>query len=548
MWSEKVITQANQGLNRYLDGYMQSLVLLSSSSMLKEWMIVPEENFSDHFNLYRRMEREFANIYFFHYPEIQAIHIENSNGRHLNYTNGIEINEDTLYNADNWRYRQEVPFGISVESNLVDYYKTDGNNRVIPVLQLFYKLQWNGEQVTVSMDIDMSLVLDVLRTVEFGKQGEGMIVDHHNLIIANQNVGRIGELIPEEMQFRMVNDQGAFKTIDKEFHVIYASLEKLPWRTVVIVPYDQFAQFFTSIANITLLIAAVSVLVSILLSNIFATTFTRRIHSLRKAIKLMESGHWQHRIGLKGTDEIFLLSQSYNLMLDHLDVTVRNLAETQVKEKQALMSALQSQIDSHFLYNTLETIHSKAHLAGESEIEQTVECLSEMLRYSSSFHDRLVTLGDELQHLVNYAEISKIRFQERFHYHIEMDESLRQARCLKAMLQTIAENSVKYSHVPSIYLHISIHRLHEDYVKIDMKDNGVGFSENVLVNLRQRLQSTSKQVVTTPSIGLLNVHSRLIMHYGFDSKTGLYVSNNDDGIGANVSIIFPLEIEEHLDG
>src|SRR5690606_3102909 len=112
--------------------------------------------------------------------------------------------------------------------------------------------------------------------------------------------------------------------------------------------------------------------------------------------------------------------------------------------QQAVLRSLQAQINSHFLYNALESINSMAYLARHHQIERTALALAEMLRYTSEYTQTVVGMMEEVHHAVHYVEIMQIRYPSEIDFEYEVDDESRQAVCPKAIIQPIIENSIKH--------------------------------------------------------------------------------------------------------
>lgn len=221
---------------------------------------------------------------------------------------------------------------------------------------------------------------------------------------------------------------------------------------------------------------------------------------------------------------------------------------TRILKQQAELSNLQSQINPHFLYNTLEAIRGKALLEDADDIAEMAEALASLFRYSISRKGDLVTIEEELNNLDNYILIQQYRFSNKFKitYQTE-DEALLYALIPRMSIQPLVENSIYHgleTRVGQGFVDIKI--IHsQDRIIISVKDNGVGIPEEKLRNLNTRLaEGKFPQEVESSEMGiaLLNVNKRLKMY--FDDTFGLKLYSTK-GYGTEILMEVPYQGEEY---
>jgi two-component system sensor histidine kinase YesM len=334
--------------------------------------------------------------------------------------------------------------------------------------------------------------------------------------------------------------------------VIYETIPQTTWKTLIMVPYKDVARSIYKVKNIMIVIALTSLVVSILLVIAVSSSITKRLLQLRATMKLTEMGNFEVRAEVSGEDEIANLSRNYNKMLESLETSILQLTESRLLQQEAAMSALQSQIHSHFLYNALESINAMANLANRPEIGQTTIALSNMLRYTSNYRDTTVTLKDEFNHLSDYIHIIQVLYGEAviFDYHIP--EACLKVSCLKAIIQPLVENSIKHGLERSgevLRMKLSVVIGADGYIRIQIVDNGGGFAEEKLIELNDLLNADHPQYKykQLSRVGLLNVHYRLRMYYP-DSSSGVFIANDRSHQGAIVQLVFPAKWHEQEGG
>lgn len=253
------------------------------------------------------------------------------------------------------------------------------------------------------------------------------------------------------------------------------------------------------------------------------------------------------------TEELFTLpvalTPEFPKMLLKVSEALNRQHQLQSAMKQAEFLALQNQINPHFLYNTLEAIRGDALQGGLFNIVDVAEALATYFRYTISRVNRLVTLADELRNARSYFAIQKYRYGERVNMEIRYapeDEHLLNILMPKLTLQPIIENAITHGLEPKIGAgHIIIRfECTQSRLIIEISDDGMGVSQEVLEALNARLRDTSpefmgEQLSQDGGIALVNVNSRLRLLFG--EQYGLTMDSTP-GLGTDVTITLPLTL------
>lgn len=247
------------------------------------------------------------------------------------------------------------------------------------------------------------------------------------------------------------------------------------------------------------------------------------------------------------TDEIGTLYNQYQTMLEENNHYIKSEYENKMILMDTQMKALESQINAHFLYNTLEAINSLAEIEGAEDISVMALALGDMFRYSIKTKGALVTLEKELAHVKNFVAIQQIRFDNGFRFEMDVPEELYSCRILKLILQPLVENALYHGLLhcnagSSIYLSA---RKENKIIYFTVKDDGVGMASETLEQLQKLLEEKPKfgelSQHANESIGLKNINARIRLYYGEDY--GLSVKR-EQGCGTTVQIKIPELAEE----
>lgn len=304
--------------------------------------------------------------------------------------------------------------------------------------------------------------------------------------------------------------------------------------------YDEFKITRFLIFGISISCALIFIIISILLSK----SLTQPIITLSKIMR----DHKKH--GLVTTDkylslhnEIGILYNEYNNMVEESNQYIKEQYQNKLITLDSQMKSLEAQINSHFLYNTLESINSIAEIEEVENISIMSLALGNMFRYSIKTESELVTIQDELKHVDDYMSIQKIRFENRLNVIYNIQDDIFSLKILKLILQPLVENSIYHGlNRCSIPGAITINAfLKDNIIWFEISDTGIGMDENQLKELGILL---AKPVAFTElgrrekqSIGLKNIHSRLKLYYGIGYGISI---KSQKGTGTIITLKLPV--------
>lgn len=324
--------------------------------------------------------------------------------------------------------------------------------------------------------------------------------------------------------------------------VSYRISELTNWTLMFEVPMNYLTADLEQLRTIAFLIFGCIAAVSLLLLGSFTFYLVRSLSFIQQLMKRAEAGNLNVRAPLRSSDEIGMLYRSFNTMMDeyrrliHVEHTSQLKAkEMQVRQKESMLIALQSQINPHFLYNTLGTIHSYAILAGVQPISRMVTNLADIFRYSMDSDEQVVSLWNEVRYIRTYLEIQKERYEElRTEIDVAEEPRLKEIPCIKLLLQPIVENALIHGyqdyHLRPGYIGIFGVPTANGY-EIRVIDKGQGMLPEVREHYNHLfLHLTDDSLLEgdlrslSGSIGLYNVHKRLRLVYG--EPYGLWIEKS----------------------
>ena len=296
----------------------------------------------------------------------------------------------------------------------------------------------------------------------------------------------------------------------------------------------------------TLLLMVAIIVVTIILSILFSLRVSRRIAGpisrLQDAMSTVEEGNLDVRPVQDGSyHEINLLSRQFSHMLDRIKSLVADVYENQQKLRKAELTALQFQINPHFLYNTFDSILWLNRAGKAKDVETMISSLSTFFRIGVSKGESIITVREEILHLTSYLDIQRIRYGDRLDYAIDADENTLVYRTPKLILQPLVENSIYHGidmNDQSGMIRIRVSE-ENDKIRFVISDNGPGMPPEQVSELNRFLREGRSAGAGT-GYGIRNVSDRLSVIYG-DRASIRYES--EEGRGTSVTVLIPAAAE-----
>ncbi|MGG1515446.1 histidine kinase [Paenibacillus oryzisoli] len=267
------------------------------------------------------------------------------------------------------------------------------------------------------------------------------------------------------------------------------------------------------IFQVNVLIGIISVVLSGLLVFWTGNRLFRPLHRLVQGMRRMREGDFQIRLETRSDDELGFMAHSFNAMAENLDKLVKEVYERQLSEREAELTAIQAQLNPHFLHNTLDTIYWKLYLQDDLDTAELVVSLSDMLRYALEPVDLPTTLLDEFTQIRNYLTIQHHRFGHELETMVQLEEGIEQWPVPRLILQPLVENVFMHAFTEMATGQALIIRAYRSTINreneeelgaivIEIIDNGKGITEDQLKAIWQSARSAGfASVSTRPSEG-----------------------------------------------
>lgn len=323
----------------------------------------------------------------------------------------------------------------------------------------------------------------------------------------------------------------------KKYLVIHETGNHEGWELVKPIPYTLLYDAANKTRDISFLIGFLFLLFAVFLVSYLSTAITKPLKRLAQQMNRFSLGDFTVETSVIGHDEIAYLSKHFNQMVRRTNDLINERYKMRLVEKNAILKALEAEINPHFLYNALQAISTKALKHERYDIADMVDALALTLRYCISGKE-MVQARLELKHIGNYLSLQQARFGNRMNVVYAWDESQMELEIPKLSVQTLVENAIKHGVekvTGTVTIKISA-QVNESYTIISVSDNGPGFTRERLEQVRQSFyHNWEDRESEGESIGLVNLNTRLKLLYG--EKAEFVIQS--DSTGTEVRMLLP---------
>lgn len=366
-----------------------------------------------------------------------------------------------------------------------------------------------------------------------GRDGEIIYHPRQNLIFSN--------IIQENNQTASTYDEGVH---NEEFQgeqrvVVVKTVGYTGWKIVSVVSRESLFSDLNQTRMMALLNLVLAIFLMIFVNQYVAVRITDPLKKLEKSIQGIEMKQ-QPVVYIGGPPEIQHLGLTIRFMVEELQELTDKMVKEQEEKRKNELDALQSQINPHFLYNTLDSIMWMIESERYEDAVSMVQALGRLLRISLSRGKNVISVGDELQHARSYLAIQRYRYKNKFTSYFEVEPDIEQYKTIKLVIQPLIENAIYYGMEymdGEGEIHIRAYTREQD-LYLEVEDNGPGMPEEQVEHL---LTGGEKARQKGSGIGLKNVNQRIQLYFG--TQYGLEIESEPDE-GTVVRIHIPKTTEE----
>lgn len=388
----------------------------------------------------------------------------------------------------------------------------------------------------IQVSLKESWIREQYNSVGFGRKGNIFIINQQGEIVSHHQSSKIYQSIKMQPYFSWVKKhQGGHRVkIDgKEFLIVSQPLPKLNWIIIGLVPIKDILSVNHSLMRAFLVIGFIVIASVIIMTLLISKLVTKPLKKISGVVKEVQNGNLDVSLDINSRDEIGMLAKEFNKMVRRTKELMETVVKEQEKKRKYALISVQSQLNPHFLYNTLENICGLAETGKNKEVIELTHKLADFYRVVISKGNQIISMEDEMLISKRYLEILSIRFKEKLKYKFIFHPEIFNYQIVKLSLQPIIENAIRHNFKDdegTIYIEI-IGERRGGNIHILVNDYGEGtFDKSIESLLKEKAEKGNI------GFGLYSCSERIKQYFG--AKYGLII-HNSPGKGTTVEIIIP---------
>jgi two-component system sensor histidine kinase YesM len=526
------------GFTTNIEQCMQVIRTINLDSKLENALDSKYRDIEDYYDVYLNYTKEAVDKFLPIYSQIQKISIYTENNTIINGGNYYFLNSDII-NSDWYKKLQSsrqntviYPYIESDKNNLLAY------GRYLSVIRRLYDYKSiNYTNKIIKIDIRLNSFLDVVN--KENTKGIIYLIDDSNRIMFSNNQ----DIYNNYNEFKVFTDNYYTSkdiVISKNFAInSYMS----GWKLIGVFPKNDIKKAMGSNKSIVIAVALFSIIISTLIILVISSSIKNRLEIVSKHLKDISDKKFNVIDIDAGEDEIGTLIKEFNNSTIKIKNLIEVVYEAEIQKTKAELMALQSQVNPHFLYNTLNTVRLRSVLKGELETAEIIKYMSKLFRRFLSFKEDLITIREEIELTKDFLEIQKYRYGDKLNYVINVDENALCYKIPKMCIQTLVENSSVHGieMIDGIgVININI-KFNEDELFCKIIDNGIGIEKEKLQQIQEALK---KGKLINGSYGIVNIYKRLKLYFGEEVK---FTINSKLNKGTEVELRIPIyKLEKYV--
>lgn len=460
------------------------------------------------------------------------------------------VNQKMMNHWSNINYIPEKNAVTVIPTHVADYYFNSDKENVTFTRNIMNtrSIQSANKEILGTLYIDISTACFQKIIEEAGlTEDEHIVISDWNrnaLIYSNYSTDEALEHY-RKMKKQFSGMDGKFCLKADQMYYIGYNMKGTHWSVVENLPFSNLEKTYQSIIKSTAYLVLVSIVLLLILYYFNSKTTAKPIRLLKDAMDEIKAGNLETRVEIKTNDELGVLANGLNNMTEQLQKHIEKVYISEIRQKEAQIKALMTQIQPHYLYNTLDAIRMSAITNDDHETALMLESLSAQMRYLIGDTRSMVSLKEELDSIRNYFIIVQIRYENAVQLEINADNETLKCRIPRLTLQPIIENSVKYGISPKGEGTIAIYaEKKQEYLEITVLDDGVGMDKETLCYVNGVIRGTAVRKNSEEkkfSIGLKNIEDRVKLQFGEAYGIDL---DSTPGLGTLVRVKLPVFYEE----
>ena len=533
--SQKTLEQTSETVEQFsnsLDNYMTLVInkmeIMADSPVIQEELNAGEDEVNVVSDSFYARSKQIRRIMIQQYSSVTMNDMELYGMNGASYYFSVWSQKREIENEDELFRKADEARGRWVLVN-------DETGDTLQIIKLIKDLQTYTPMGYVRIGLKRDYINKMTGNISFGSDGIITILDEQDKIIS----GEIDDILCDYME-QETSPKGNFlygEGKDK-YTAVYVHSNITGWDTVGLIPMEYLSRDLAGIRGVSIVLILLAICIGIMVSMSIARGLVSPIKDTADALEHFAKGDFDVRLSEDRTDEIGKMNVVFNKAIRDIRELMQKVTQAEILEKEMEFKTLQSQMNPHFLYNTLDAINWMAFKQKQTEICNLISAISNLMRISISNKQSFIPLEQELGYVKDYLYIQNIRYKDRLETVYDIDAALLGQVIPKLIIQPIVENAIVHG-IEKSYdkntLYISAIRMGGN-IDIIVKDTGVGMPEEKVKELLKEPETVKSNSVSHTNLGMYAVHKRLKFLYGEDY--GLSVQS-EMGEGTTVVIHIP---------
>ncbi len=477
---------------------------------------------------------------------ISSVYIYDENRRrNYAYKDAVQVlNIENIKNADWYKEVRQKRGGYIIRLNAGGVFKpavqpsSGFEASYISLIREINDLNTQRTMGIIIVNISEKVIRKTLESIISDYNTEVNILDSNNQTAVNTGNPTGFDIRGfAELSSDMKSNWRIWKHDNVEYMAAYLNIPENNWKVVSIMPIRELSKETGVFGLITIAVIAGNSLLIFIGAIIVSRLISVPIKKLLRSMKGIENGEFKTVDIKSGKDEIGRLRDGYNAMIIEIQNLIQKIVYEQKMKRKTELDVLQAQIKPHFLYNTFDSISSLA-LAGENNsVYEIMQALGTYYRTSLSKGKEVISIGEEINVVVNYLIIQKYRYEDMFDVEYDIDERVKNFYILKLVLQPFVENALYHGIRPKCskgMIYVSA-RYMGSGILLQIADDGIGMDEEEIRQLTSRNLERDN-----PGFGVWGTIERLKIFYGVDDIVSV---ESLKGAGTRVTIKIPVKGE-----
>ncbi len=535
-YTTRLINQVNRDIDSYI-GYMENIsTMVTESADVQKYLFIPLPE-AERNELYRRIIMQFNTVVEAR-QDISNIAIVTP-GRQYIINDGLDqLNENISLPKVQWYYEAIRGNGNLLSASHVQHVIKNNYKWVVTLANGIVNPRTGKNEAVFFIDLNYKLLKDLCENNNLAANGYVFIIDETGKVIYHPKQQLLySGLTKEKIDEVMACQNNYFVTEEGEESKLYtvSTSDKTGWRVVGVAYLSELMKNKKETQQLYTVITVILLTCTVLLASFLAAAITRPIKALKNSMKEVEKGNFGGAsVTVNSDNEIGSLGNSFNLMTVKIKQLMEQNTYEQEEKRKSELKALRSQINPHFLYNTLDSIIWMSEGGKNQEVVLMTAALARLLRQSISNDNERIPLEKEIDYARSYLTIQQMRYKDKLEYEIDVEADIQKEEVINLILQPLVENAIyhgiKYKGAKGT-IRIEGHG-QDDKIILKVMDDGTGMDEETITDIYNR----SKNRESSNGVGVHNVQTRIQLYYG--SNYGLHFESAK-GVGTTVTITIP---------